>query len=400
MKNTRGWIIVLAGMGINLAFGVLYSWSIFAKTLTDLEGWTKTQSSIPYTTAIFFFALTMIPAGKLQDKYGGRLIASVGGILTGLGLILASFFTSVLGLCFAFGILAGSGIGIGYAAATPSAVKWFPESKKGIITGIVVSGFGLSTLYMAPLTNFLIIKYGIFSSFRMLGVSFLIIVTGLAQFFKEPESSSIEKEIIKEPFTNDFNWREMLKTKQFIQLWIMLASGALGGLMIIGHLSKIAFIQLDRDIGFILVALTAIFNAAGRPISGIISDKIGRVKTMMILSISQGIIFLLLGSFNTFFTLLFGAAVITFTYGGNFAVYPSAISDLFGKKNFGVNYGVLFSAWGIGGVAGPLIAGKIADAAGSYTPAYIIASILCFISAAIAIGFKRINTEPTKIQSV
>lgn len=385
-NNKRGWIVVFAGMGINLAFGVLYAWSIFSKTLIDTEGWTRTQASLPYTIAILMFALMMIPAGKFQDKFGSRLIASLGGILTGIGLISASFFPTLPGLVFSFGILAGSGIGLGYASATPAAVKCFPASKKGIVTGIVVAGFGLATFYIAPLTNFLINSYGIFNAFRILGIAFLVVVIGLAQLFKEPEvtftnnsNATIEKNEIK-----DFDWREMIKTPQFAKLWIMFAAGALGGLMIIGHLSKITSIQLGENIGFVLVALIAIFNSSGRPLSGLISDKIGRSKTIMILSISQGITFLLLSKLTTFPTLLIGVAVITFAYGGMFAVYPSAISDLYGRKNLGINYGILFSAWGVGGVAGPMLAGKFADITGSYDMAFFIASGLAFIAAFIA----------------
>lgn len=381
MKN-KGIIALIAGFMINMSFGVLYSWSIFSLNLTETLGWSKTSAALPYTTAIFMFALMMIPAGKLQDRFGGRKITTIGGILTGLGFILSSFFTSALGMCITFGMLTGSGIGIGYASVTPSVVKWFDDSKKGLITGIVVSGFGISTMFMAPLTNLMINKIGLFASFRTLGIAFIIIVAALSQLLFDTESTGSEavNETVK-----DMDWKEMIRTKEFIMLWIMFASGALGGLMIIGHLSKIAVIQLGNNVGFILVALTAIFNATGRPISGVMSDKIGRTKAMIILSLAQGIIFLFFGKLNTFATLMFGAAVVTFTYGGNFAVYPSAISDMFGKKNFGLNYGILFSAWGIGGVAGPLLAGKVVDIFGSYTSAYIIAAALSIFSSAIGI---------------
>ncbi len=381
MKN-KGIIALIAGFMINMSFGVLYSWSIFSLNLTETLGWSKTSAALPYTTAIFMFALMMIPAGKLQDRFGGKKIAALGGLLTGTGFILSSIFTSVQGMCITFGMLTGSGIGIGYAAVTPSVVKWFDDSKKGLITGIVVSGFGLSTIYMAPLTNWMIKSFGIFTSFRTLGIAFIILVTILSQFLFEKETPESK---ITEMTTNDISWKDMIRTKEFIMLWIMFASGALGGLMIIGHLSKIAVIQLGSNVGFILVALTAIFNATGRPISGVMSDKIGRTKAMIILSMAQGIIFLFFGKLNTFPALMFGAAVVTFTYGGNFAVYPSAISDMFGKKNFGLNYGILFSAWGLGGVAGPLLAGKVVDIFGSYTSAYIMAAALSIFSSAIGI---------------
>ena len=341
--NKSKWVL-LAGFLINMSFGVLYSWSIFASNLIEQFNWTKTSASLPYTTAILLFALMMIPAGKLQGKYGGKRITMLGGLMTGIGFILSSFLTTVTGLCISFGLIAGSGIGVGYAAVTPSVIKWFPDEKKGIITGIVVSGFGLSTLYMAPLTNWMIATWGLINAFRTLGLAFIVIVTLLSQLLFEKEIEAKEKVLT----SKDVHWKDMIKTKEFIILWVMFASGAMGGLMIIGHLSKIASIQVGQNIGFVLVALTAISNASGRPISGSISDKIGRIPTMIGLALSQGIIFLLFSSFSSFQTVLFGAFVITFAYGGNFAVYPSAISDYFGKSNFGLNYGILFSAWGHG----------------------------------------------------
>lgn len=389
------WLVVLAGLGINLAFGVLYSWSIFSKNLVDSLGWTRTSASLPYTMAIFMFAVAMIPAGKLQDKYGARLIASLGGVLTSLGLILSSFLNTVPGLIFSFGVLTGAGMGLGYASATPVAVKWFPSNKKGIVTGIVIAGFGLSTIYMAPLANYLINQYGIFSAFRILGIAFLFVVVSLAQLFRNPPAAITEGiQVLSEKglgVERNYTFREMVKTIQFYQVWVILACGSLAGMMIIGHLSKIVSVQSGQNVGFILVALTAIFNASGRPISGFISDKIGRSKTLLILLLCEGAVFLIFSQFKSFTTLLFGAAVITYTYGSQFSIFPSIISDFYGKKNLGFNYGIVFSAWGVGGVVGPILAGKIADLSGSYDTAYLIAAGLCFIAALIAWKIKPVS---------
>lgn len=394
-NQKQKWLVVLAGLGINLAFGVLYSWSIFSKNLVDTLGWTRTEASLPYTMAIFMFAVAMIPAGKLQDKYGARLVASIGGILTSLGLILSSFLSNVPGLIFSFGVLTGAGIGLGYASATPVAVKWFPANKKGIVTGIVVAGFGLSTIYMAPLANFLINQYGIFSAFRILGIVFLFVVVSLAQLFCNPPASITEGiQVLSDKgkgVERNYTFREMIKTIQFYQVWVILACGSLAGLMIIGHLSKIVSVQSGQNIGFVLVALTAIFNASGRPISGFISDKIGRGKTLLILLLCEGAVFLIFSQFKSFTTLLFGAAVITYTYGSQYSIFPSIISDFYGKKNLGFNYGIVFSAWGVGGVAGPILAAKIADLSGNYDTAYLIAAGLCFIAALIAWRIKPIS---------
>ena len=369
-----------AGTGINLTFGVLYTWSIFSKTLTDTQGWSKSQASLPYMVAIIMFAIMMIPAGKIQDRIGPRWVTTLGGLLTGSGLILAGFLPSIPGLIFSFGILAGSGIGLGYAATTPAAIKWFPPEKKGLITGIVVGGFGLASIYIAPLTNYLIGQYGVFNSFRILGIAFIVIVTILSQFVKNPDKPVSSSTITKKP-VEDLSWRQMIRTKQFVQLWFMFFAGALGGLMIIGHLSKIASIQLGGNVGFILVALAAIANASGRPAAGVISDKLGRGKTMMVLYILQGTTLLFFSFYTNFVTLLLGAAVVYFAYGSMLAVYPSACSDFYGTKNLGLNYGILFSAWGAGGTIGPLMGGMIADKTGSYGPAFIISACILFIAA-------------------
>ena len=166
--NTRGWIVAFAGLGINLALGVLYSWSVIAKVLSKAVaeggwGWSAGQASLPYAICVGVFAVSMVFAGRAQDRFGPRLVASVGGGLCGLGMIVASFGTpaGMLPITAGFGVLTGIGIGLGYAAATPAAVKWFPPQRKGLITGIVVAGFALASVYIAPLTKLLLQSYGV-----------------------------------------------------------------------------------------------------------------------------------------------------------------------------------------------------------------------------------------------
>lgn len=394
MTDTRkGWVVVLAGTGINLAFGVLYAWSIFGNYLSSSLGWTKAQASLPYTIAIIMFAVMMIPAGKLQDKFGPRWVATAGGVLTGLGLFLAGFFPSIPGLIVCFGVLAGSGIGLGYASTTPAALKWFPPNRKGLITGIVVGGFGLASIYIAPLSNYLLSHYSVFASFRILGVAFLVITVVLAQFVRNPTAKPGVNLYVKQ--TKDLSTRQMLRTFYFYKLWFMFFAGATGGLMIIGHLSKIAALQLGGNVGFILVALAAIANALGRPTAGIVSDKIGRGKTMMVLYLLQGTTLFFFASFDSFWALLAGAAVVYFAYGAMLSVYPSACADAFGTKKLGQNYGILFSAWGAGGVVGPMLGGFIADSTGSYDTALKIASAILLVAAVVAFSLKAYKPKET-----
>jgi MFS transporter, OFA family, oxalate/formate antiporter len=185
---TRGWIVTLAGLGINLALGVLYSWSVIAKTLTAEWGWSSGAASLPYAVAVGVFALTMVFAGRAQDRFGPRVVATLGGALTGLGLIVAGFAGpgQLPLVVFGFGVLAGAGIGLGYAAATPAAVKWFPPERKGLITGLVVSGFGLASVYIAPVTAALLGGAGVSTTFFVLGGAFFVIAVGLAQLLADP----------------------------------------------------------------------------------------------------------------------------------------------------------------------------------------------------------------------
>jgi len=151
--HNRGWTVTFAGTGINLALGILYTWSVISKGVPAEWGWSETGKSWPYSIACLVFCLVMVPAGRMQDRVGPRLVATIGGILVGAGMIMASFTTSALGYILGFGVLAGAGIGCGYAAATPPAVKWFPAKKTGMIAGLVVSGFGLASVYAAPLAK-------------------------------------------------------------------------------------------------------------------------------------------------------------------------------------------------------------------------------------------------------
>lgn len=404
--DRRGWLVTFSGMGLNLALGVLYAWSVFGKQLTDsLDkggfGWSKTSAALPYTIGIAFFAGMMVPAGRLQDKFGPRIVSTIGALLTGLGLVVTSFASpgNILPALLGFGVMAGTGIGLGYASATPAAVKWFPPEKKGLITGIVVSGFGLASVYIAPVSRFLLGTYGINSSFMILGIAFAVITVIIAQFIKDPPVAAVSLNQQGSNKSNNFkidhSWSEMLRTRTFYLLWIEFACGAMAGLMIIGHLAKIVTVQSGNaiQIGFIFVALLAIFNAGGRLIAGFASDRIGRLKTVLIVCLSQAVVMFFFSKISTIFTFIVGSAIVGFSYGACLSLFPSTCADYWGTKNLGLNYGILFTAWGVGGVFGPILAGKIADASGNYNMAYIISASLMIFAAVLTFFTKAPKRE-------
>jgi OFA family oxalate/formate antiporter-like MFS transporter len=392
----RGWWVVLAGTGLNLALGILYAWSVFAKQLAEPVarggfGWTKTQATLPYTIAIACFALMMVPAGRLQDRLGPRVVATIGGVLTGLGLVVASFATptSMTPALVGFGLMAGTGFGLGYAAATPAAVKWFPPERKGLITGIVVAGFGLAPVYIAPLSKVLLAAYGVGGAFRILGLAFFVVATAFAQLIKnpaQPAQAAPRAGAAASSARPDRTWREMVRSRMFYMLWVQYACAATAGLMIIGHMAKIVAVQSGDTIkvGFVFVALLAAFNAGGRVVAGVISDYIGRVITIGIVCILQAAMMFFFPSFDTVAGFVLGAAVVGFSYGACLSLFPATTADQWGTKNMGLNYGVLFTAWGVGGVLGPTLAGRIADRTGSYAGAYEVAGMLLMFAFVLA----------------
>ena len=398
---SHGWQVTFAGMGINLALGILYTWSVISKGIPESWGWNESDKSWPYSVACLVFCLIMVPAGRMQDKLSPKLVATIGGILVGVGFIVASFTTSLVGFILAFGVLAGAGIGCGYASATPPSVKWFPPAKTGMIAGIVVSGFGLASVYAAPLAKWLMGNYEFSTMLLTLGIAFLVVVVGLAQLLKAPPAGYIPAGYTPPAAAaagakkEDFLPKEMLKTVQFYMLWFMYACGAGAGLMIIGKLAAIAGQEkIGISLGFVLVAVLAVGNGGGRIVAGIMSDKIGRKLTMFICFVSQAIFIFMLSKANkdnflgTVPAMALISALIGANYGANLALFPSITKDYFGAKNFGMNYGLVFTSWGIGGFMLAKLAGAMYVKYETFDVAYYGASGL-LIAAAIMVFFVK-----------
>lgn len=400
----KGWIVVFAGFCINLTFGSIYTWSIFSANLSDEQGWSAAQASMPYTVAIGVFAIVILIGGILQDKFGPKIVTTFSGIFIGLGLLLCGFFPTFYGIVLGFGVLTGAGIGLGYASVAPAALKWFQPNRKGIIVGIVLTGFGLAPLYVAPLTRYFISTSGLFATFKLLGALFGITVILMAQFMNVPAEPALasgdSKNVsVKSRYTSgEYNWKAMIRTKEFYLLWIMYVSGAMTGLMLMGHMAKILQVQTgSAENVVLLVAAFSISNALGRPSAGFISDKFGRGRTMAVLYVVQGLTLLMLSRTHSFTGVLIAAVVITFSYGAMLAVFPSAIGDFYGTKNIGFNYALLFTAWGVAGIFGPQLAGYLLDVTGGYTTIFYICAAVNIAAAGIGIYVKSPNTRRMRV---
>lgn len=404
----RGAIVIMAGTGINLALGILYTWSIFKAAIkksieTGGPGaydWNLETLNDPYAVSCLVFAFAMILAGKIQDRFGPRVTAIIGGLFVGLGFIWISQTTSYIGWIFGFGVLAGTGIAFGYSSATPPALKWYPPMKTGRIAGIVVSGFGLASVYIAPLAKYLLGLWGLQNAMLFFGIAFLFVVSLLAMLLVNPPEGYTPEGFVDRRSQSATNQEarvdfvqvnvtpgEMMKTKNFWLLWLIYCIGAGAGLMVIGSVAGMAKKSLGET-AFMAVAWLAVGNAGGRIIAGILSDKIGRRQTLAMVFVFQALLMfsaiaITSGENVGAIILVLLAMLIGFNYGANLALFPSFAKDLWGVKNFGVNYGIIFTAWGVGGFVMSRLSQSLMAATGTFNSSFIAAGIMLIIGAAM-----------------
>ena len=421
------WTVVVGAIMIQLALGAIYAWSAFT---TPLQGtattpsqfnFSKTETQAIFSAGLATFAIVMILAGRLQQKIAPRNVAVLGGLLLGAGYILAGFTgASFIGKLLTIGIVGGAGIGFAYVVPIAVGVRWFPD-KKGLLSGLAVAGFGFGAfiwimlasppaiLGIRGLINVDSKVYTIANVdqvFMIYGIIFLIlIVTGSLVMVNPPEgfkppgyapSSSEGRK--SRPSGGDYSSGDMLRTWQFYAIWSMFMFGTLTGLMVIGNIQNFA---KDLSYGFQGHGFTAaqasdfavigaaiclpILNGVGRIVWGTSSDKIGTKRALLLMFLLQAVMTLAF-FFTTVNEYLFYTvgALIGFNFGGNLALFPATTADFFGNKNLGANYGLVFTAYGVGGIVGPILAGMVQDCNLSFLYAFIPASLLCFVAAIVA----------------
>jgi OFA family oxalate/formate antiporter-like MFS transporter len=422
------WLVVVGGILIQLCLGAIYAWSAFTGKLTAEGGayeFTKSETQIIFSLGLLSFAVVMaLIAGKWQAKVGPRVVALTGGVVMGLGYVLASFWSDFWGILIGVGLLGGAGIGLGYVCPIATLVKWFPD-KKGLITGLAVAGFGFGALIWVKLTTGF--KFGpvdlspgwagLFGAppdglgwslenvFLLYGVLFAVLV-GLGSLVMVNPPAGFKPEGWTPPPAAkaassggvDFTTAEMARTWQYWSLFLTFLFGATSGLMVIGVIGlfgKDALVEAGTNAEQATVITStamglfyALLNGLGRIIWGWISEKTGRKNAIIAMSALQGvmmIVFFYIG--GTEAGLYLGAAVIGFNFGGNFALFPAATADFFGNKNVGTNYPWVFMAYGVGGVIGPVLGGYMGDHQ-AWMWAFVPAGVACLVGAAITSTIK------------
>lgn len=316
--------MLAAATGVNMTMGLNYSWSIFQKHMVFAWGWTNLAASLPYTVYAVVIALLTIIGGWAQDKFGPRPVATAGSILIGIGLVLSSFSRTPAMMMVTYGILTATGYGLCYSTTIPAVVKAFPPERKGMVTGIVLSGIGIATIYVSLVANWTIGEFGLPQTFLILGgVAFTVDVC-LAQLLQAPAGigrHAPPADAAGRPGV-DLGWREMVRTAVFYRLWLMFFFAVSAGTMIIGHVATIAKVQADWEDGFYLVVLLAIFNIFGRLSAGLLADKFGLINVLRATIILQTVNIACFAAYTAPLPLAAGTAITGLCYGAAFSLFP------------------------------------------------------------------------------
>jgi OFA family oxalate/formate antiporter-like MFS transporter len=415
----RAWAVTAAGTAVNLCLGILYGWSVWKAALVPKDpalygqpmtganaGWTyldDAQATWAYAVCGITFALVMIPGGRLQDRYGAKLGATLGGLFLAAGCVVAGLMQSFAGLILGFGLLGGIGMGLGYAAATPAAVKWFHSSRRGLIVGLVVAGYGAAAVYISPLADFLISKYGLTGSFVGLGALFAVVVVVAGQLLSAPPAGYVPPAPAEapaasapKPAARDFTAGEMLRTWQFGALVLLFVGSAQSGLLVIAN-AKSFLTAAAGDSRFfaanawLLVTFIGVVNALGRVGTGRYSDRIGRLNAYALNGlVSAGCLVAapaVLAAQNV--PLLFAViGVMAWQYGGTLALMPALTADYYGPKNMGLNYGLVFVGWGVAFFV-PQLAGYLKVTTGRWDEAFYLSAALLITAVTISRAVRK-----------
>lgn len=379
------WWRIVGGISMNLATGMIYTWSVFVTPLEKQFGWKRQETSMVFTCAVVVLALSFAIGGRIQDKYGPFVCSLTGSLLLSFGLILCGRIMTPVSIFINFGLVAGAGCGLGYSTPIPVLAKWFPD-KRGLAVGLVVGACGIGPAIFGPLAQLkLIPKYGLPTTFKVLGIIFLFLTMLGVLLLRnppidfQPVGSRLSRSPKHAPSPHQFGTREMLLTPTFYMMWMGYALGTSAGLMVVSQLVPFAHSVgiANAVVATLTLVIGALGNGGGRVLSGWLSDQIGRVNvlrgTITISVIAMAFLARAGGSPASLYAAVFA---VYWCYGTQLSVNGSATADFWGTDNAGANYGLMFSAWGIAGIIGPEIGGRLYDKYHTYNEAFYVAALL------------------------
>ena len=410
-ENIRNrWGIAAAAVVMQICLGAVYGWSVFVKPLIAAEHWQLTQVSLTFTLAILFLGIGTIIGGLWQDRVGPRRVATVAGVIYGIGYLVAGLAArghSLWGLYLGYGVISGVGMGMGYITPVATLVKWFPD-RRGLMTGVAVAGYGAGALIFSPIAARTIQSMGVPSTFWIFGIAYLILVVAAAQAYANPPAGwrpagwEPRSAVALSATKVDFTVSQAMRTWQFWLLWAMLFLNVSAGIMIISQASPMAqqMVSMTPVAAAAMVGLISIFNGAGRVFWAWVSDLIGRAPVYFLLYAIQAVIFFSLASVRnlTMFSIMF--AIIGLCYGGGFGTMPSFTADFFGPRYMGGIYGWILLAWGVGAVPSPILIARVRQNTGSYSPAIHVLAVVMVCSLILPILSRKRPVAPKAAEMV
>jgi OFA family oxalate/formate antiporter-like MFS transporter len=392
----RGWRL-LGALLMTLALGTLYAWSVFVAPLEAEFGWKRAQTSAVFTIAVLMFASSFILAGRLQDKFGPFWVAVTGSVLVSAGFLLCTFTYSLPYLFFCYGVLGGIGNSFGYSTVVPVIAKWFPD-KRGLAVGLALAGYGGGSAVFGPIANLWMIPHlGWRATFAAFGLILLVMTMTGAFLLRNPPQGYTPKGWTPstrrhEQSAHEFTPGEVLRTPSFYLMWCGFGFGSTAGLMVISQLVPFATSQGIPGAALATLGLVvgALGNVSGRILSGWISDALGRLNTLRVILViataAMPILYRVGANVAALYVMVF---VVYFCYGAQGAVNPTTVADFWGMRNAGVNYSLLFTAWGVAGTIGPTIGGVFYDRYRNYEAAFYAASLLAGVALACELMARR-----------
>ena len=397
MKNR--WLIALSAIGIHICIGSVYAWSVLTKPIMQAMGFTLKETTWTFSIAILFLGLSAGFLGDYVEKYGPRKSGLTSTCFFGLGMFgtaLALHLNSLPLLYLFYGVIGGIGLGTGYITPVSTLVKWFPNNR-GFATGLAIMGFGFASLIAGPLMQILVAKYGLVQNFIILGCVYIVIMAASALYLEPPKASNggpsgiNVKSILPD---TQFTAKEARKTWQFYALWWIFFTNITCGIGLLAVASPMAqeVVKMTPMAAASMVGIIGLINGLGRIFWSTISDYLGRSTVYVVFFLIQIFAFYALAETSSAFIFQLIVFVIISCYGGGFSCMPAFLSDLFGTKELSAIHGKILTAWGMAGIAGPLLLSWIRETTNSYSITLYFFSA-CFVVSLIIAGILKWRTS-------
>lgn len=396
MKKNK-WLIVLSAIGIHICIGSVYAWSVLTKPIMQAMGFTLQETTWTFSIAILFLGLSAGFLGSYVEKHGPRRSGLVSTVFFGIGMLGTAFALSqhsLLLMYLFYGVIGGIGLGTGYITPVSTLVKWFPNNR-GLATGLAIMGFGFASLIAGPVMQLLIAKYGLINNFIILGCVYMVIMTASSLYLEPPKIpavTEVKAKLASLPENNQAQYtvNEAMKTWHFYALWWIFFTNITCGIGLLAVASPMAqeVIQMTPLAAASMVGIIGLLNGLGRIVWSTISDYIGRRNTYIMFFLLEIVAFYMLANVTDSFLFQVLIFLIITCYGGGFSCMPAYLSDLFGTKQLSAIHGRILTAWGLAGIAGPLLLSWIKETTNSYSITLYFFSGCFVISLLIAVILK------------